>query len=260
MSSVVSDITSNHPETNGSSVQPVFNKVGEDLYRLELTGGYYALVKRGGKQIRRSLKTKNRKLAERRLAELRKSVENLSLSVDSNASFFDIAAKWLDSIKHTIKASTFKRMVGVSGKSMPRMVRGEYPGAIYYTMSRGDRRENIFHDEMDRQDFLETLAEACLKVDFQVRAFRSRPSPSDCTWEAPRVPEHDCESPKRRKSGGEKGNPTQRRKRTYIKRTDDTTRRRVIFPNCRRIRPAKNPIEMSKLQARIHPMEEGVIR
>jgi len=66
-----SDTTSNHPETNGTSVQPVFNKVGEDLYRLESTGGYYALVKRGGKQIRRSRKTKDRKLAERRLVDSR---------------------------------------------------------------------------------------------------------------------------------------------------------------------------------------------
>jgi hypothetical protein len=31
----------------------------------ESSGGYYALLKRGGKQFRRSLKTKDRKLAER---------------------------------------------------------------------------------------------------------------------------------------------------------------------------------------------------
>ena len=35
----------------------------------------------------------------------------------------------------------------------------EFPGAIYHVMSRGDRREEIFHDEVDRQDFLRTLAE-----------------------------------------------------------------------------------------------------
>jgi len=34
--------------------QPVFHKVAENLYRLESSGGYYALVKRGGKQFRRS--------------------------------------------------------------------------------------------------------------------------------------------------------------------------------------------------------------
>ena len=54
---------------------------------------------------------------------------------------------------------------------MPRKVRVEYPGAIYHVMSRGDRREDIFHDDVDRQDFLKTLAEACQKTGFQVHAY-----------------------------------------------------------------------------------------
>jgi hypothetical protein len=36
---------------------------------------------------------------------------------------------------------------------MPRKMRVEYPGAIYHVMSRGDRREDIFLDDIDRQDF-----------------------------------------------------------------------------------------------------------
>jgi len=44
---------------------------------------------------------------------------------------------------------------------MPRMLHVEYPGAIYHVMSRGNRREAVFLDEVDRQDFLKTLAEAC---------------------------------------------------------------------------------------------------
>lgn len=36
-----------------------------------------------------------------------------------------------------------------------------------------DRREVIFHDKVDRQDFLKTLAEACLKADYQVHAYCS---------------------------------------------------------------------------------------
>jgi REP element-mobilizing transposase RayT len=55
--------------------------------------------------------------------------------------------------------------------AVPRQLRIEYPGAIYHVMSRGDRREDIFHDEVDRQDFLKTLAEACQKADFQVHAY-----------------------------------------------------------------------------------------
>jgi hypothetical protein len=37
-------------------------------------------------------------------------------------------------------------------------------------MSRGDRREDIFLDDVDRQDFLKTLAEACQKTGFQAHA------------------------------------------------------------------------------------------
>ena len=40
---------------------------------------------------------------------------------------------------------------------MPRKLRVEYPGAMYHVMSRGDRREDIFVDDVDRQDFLKTL-------------------------------------------------------------------------------------------------------
>jgi len=54
---------------------------------------------------------------------------------------------------------------------MPRQLRIDYPGAIHHVMSRGDRRENIYHDEVDRQDFLKTLAEACQKTDWRVHAY-----------------------------------------------------------------------------------------
>jgi hypothetical protein len=37
------------------------------------------------------------------------------------------------------------------------------PGAIYHVMSRDDRREDIFPNGVDRQDFLKTLAEASKK-------------------------------------------------------------------------------------------------
>ena len=54
---------------------------------------------------------------------------------------------------------------------MPRQLRIEYPCAIHHVMSRGDRRENIYLDDVDRQDFLKTLAEACQKTDWQVHAY-----------------------------------------------------------------------------------------
>jgi hypothetical protein len=43
---------------------------------------------------------------------------------------------------------------------VPRKIRVQYPAAIYHVMTRGDRREDIFHDDVDRQDFLKTLAAA----------------------------------------------------------------------------------------------------
>tara|TARA_B100000614_G_scaffold52624_1_gene45316 strand:- start:1286 stop:1555 length:270 start_codon:yes stop_codon:yes gene_type:complete len=41
-----------------------FVRVGENLYRIKETGGYYALVKRNRKQIRRSLKTTDKALSQ----------------------------------------------------------------------------------------------------------------------------------------------------------------------------------------------------
>ena len=59
----------------------------------------------------------------------------------------------------------------MSFQIVPRKPRVQYPGAIYHIMSRGDRREDIFLDDVDRQDFLKTLAEACQKTGFQVHAY-----------------------------------------------------------------------------------------
>jgi hypothetical protein len=87
----------------------VFHRVAENLYRLEMTGGYYALLKRGDKQFRRSLKTKDRKLADRRLAELRAQVDNLTITEDARLSFDDMAKRWMDTTKHALKASTITR-------------------------------------------------------------------------------------------------------------------------------------------------------
>jgi hypothetical protein len=50
---------------------------------------------------------------------------------------------------------------------MPRAMRVEYPGAIYHVMDRGDRREDIFVNDVDRQDLIKTLAEACEKSGWQ---------------------------------------------------------------------------------------------
>jgi hypothetical protein len=65
---------------------------------------------------------------------------------------------------------------------MSRKLRIEYLGAMYHVMNRGDQREDIFRDDQDRQKFLTTLGEACVKTEWQVRAYclkRNRP-PACC--------------------------------------------------------------------------------
>ena len=87
----------------------VFHRVAENLYRLETSGGYYALLKRGDKQFRRSLKTKDRKLADRRLVQLRAQVGNLTIGEDARLSFDEVAERWKAATQHGLKPSTVLR-------------------------------------------------------------------------------------------------------------------------------------------------------
>jgi len=41
---------------------------------------------------------------------------------------------------------------------MPRTLRVQYPGVIYHVMDRADRREDVFVNDVDQQDFLKTQA------------------------------------------------------------------------------------------------------
>ena len=54
---------------------------------------------------------------------------------------------------------------------MPGKPRVEYPGAIYHVMSRANGKGKIFETEVDRQDFIKTLAEACEKTGFEIHAY-----------------------------------------------------------------------------------------
>jgi putative transposase len=54
---------------------------------------------------------------------------------------------------------------------MARQLRIQYEGAIYHLMSRGDRREEIFRDDLDRKSFLQTLGATCQKTGWQVHAY-----------------------------------------------------------------------------------------
>src|SRR5436190_12768542 len=68
---------------------------------------------------------------------------------------------------------------------MARKLRVEYPGAIYHLMNRGDRREPIFRDDEDRERFLATLGEGCLKTGSQVHAYCLMPNHFHLVVETP---------------------------------------------------------------------------
>ena len=90
-----------------SPPQAVFHKVAKNLYRLESSGKYYALFKRAGKQIRKSLNTTDLTLARRRLGELGKKVARLNtINGARKITFADLAKRWLDNQRAHLKEKT----------------------------------------------------------------------------------------------------------------------------------------------------------
>jgi hypothetical protein len=85
-------------------------KVGECLYR-NGHGVYFAWFSVRGKQLKRSLKTSDKELARRRLAELRKVATRLHGLEDRNLRFEEVVRAWLESIQGGVKPSTYKRRV-----------------------------------------------------------------------------------------------------------------------------------------------------
>lgn len=86
-----------------------FVKVGENLYRLRTTGGYYGLIKKGGKQFRRSLRTTDRDLAKRRLNDLKSQVESLKDHSSGSMPFREFGERWLSMTEHSLKSATITR-------------------------------------------------------------------------------------------------------------------------------------------------------
>ncbi len=85
-------------------------KVAECLYLNESSKTYFALVKRSGKQIRRSLKTQDRKLAERRLRDFRDQISELSSEPgDRRIKFKSLSQRWLTISNVGLKPPSAKR-------------------------------------------------------------------------------------------------------------------------------------------------------
>ena len=54
---------------------------------------------------------------------------------------------------------------------MSRPLRLEFAHALYHVTSRGDRREDIYHDDADRQAWLNVLAQVCERFNWSVQAY-----------------------------------------------------------------------------------------
>jgi len=54
---------------------------------------------------------------------------------------------------------------------MARPLRIEYAGALYHVTSRGDRRENIYHDDEDRLIWLEIFSQVCSRYNWRCHAW-----------------------------------------------------------------------------------------
>lgn len=54
---------------------------------------------------------------------------------------------------------------------MSRPIRIEFPGALYHVTARGDRREDIFEDDQDRQTFLATLEQVITRFNWTCYAW-----------------------------------------------------------------------------------------
>lgn len=101
------------------ATQQTLARVGDNLFRSQSSDVYYALFKANGKQIRRSLKTTERELAKRRLEELRRQVERLSLAESKALPFAEyndqgelvggVAKGWLEIVGSNVEPSTRDR-------------------------------------------------------------------------------------------------------------------------------------------------------
>lgn len=90
------------------STQQKLENVGECLYRGASSKIYYGITYVGKRQVKKSLKTKDRQLAQARLAELRAKVGNLRPDNMAKVSFHLLGTRWLADHQHNLKARTIR--------------------------------------------------------------------------------------------------------------------------------------------------------
>lgn len=94
-----------------TSKTTVLTRVAECLYK-NVHGTYFALLKVRGKQIKKSLKTKDAAVAKRHLATHRAKAHNL-LSEDGNITFSNLSTRWLSVIKPDLRPRSWQRLEGI---------------------------------------------------------------------------------------------------------------------------------------------------
>ena len=98
-------MTKPHPKSS----QSVFAYAGDGLMRLVSSGVYYARFKHSGKQYKKCLGTSDKAHARRLLHDYRIEVQSITSKEAASITFDTIAARWIASVRHTIKPSTLKR-------------------------------------------------------------------------------------------------------------------------------------------------------
>jgi len=142
-----------------------FQKVGECLYRYSSNGVYYARIKTGGKEIRRSLGTTDPALARRNLTKLRREQSQIDRS-KSRLTLFELCETYLKTIQHQ-KAETIERKTYIVNRIM-----GEWPGGA--KMQLGKVKPSDVQLWLARYNFgpvSRNLHLACIKEIFHRRAF-----------------------------------------------------------------------------------------
>src|SRR5262249_15552962 len=99
-----------------------FQKVGECLYRYSPNGVYYARIKVDGKEIRQSLGTTDRKLANRTLAKLKQDQRQIDRS-QGKLTLRELCDRWLKTIQGS-KPKTLEQKAHVATKIKERWTTG----------------------------------------------------------------------------------------------------------------------------------------
>jgi integrase len=110
--SLSSAVVKGTAENGSEKPYQVLTRVGDNLYRSQHSGIFYAIFTRNGRQIRRSLKTPDKRVARARLEEIRQAVMGVickSPSELAHANFEQAATVWLASVSANLRQRTLLR-------------------------------------------------------------------------------------------------------------------------------------------------------